>query len=499
MFGKLAEKCPVPLPDPDTERVRYNMNNKTPAQTGGGTLEKNLSPMNVLSLAVGCMIGWGAFILPGDTFLLKAGPGGTAIALGLSALIMVIIAMNYSFMIQRCPVTGGAFTYTREAFGETHAFVCSWFLSLSYLAIVPLNGTAIALISRVLFPEALQFGFHYSVAGYDVYLAEVVLASAVLALFAILSIRGVRSAGLFENGLVIALVVGILVLSGAAVLQGPPAFANLKPAFSPDTPPVAGVLGIVAVAPWAFAGFETIPQAVEEFRFPMKKTKRLMVASILAGAAVYAILNTITAMIIPEQYGSWVSYLHAVPGLSGLISLPTFHSAHILLGKIGLAFLGLAVLAAILSSIIGFYMATSRLLYSMARAGLLPRWFGEIHGTFKTPANAILFTLLASLAALPFGRTALSWIVNMSSIGASIGSCYTCLAAFKAARREKEYRFLPMAVVGFVMSVVFMVLLLVPIPGTDASLSKASYVCLLVWSVLGALFYGWTRKKNRKA
>lgn len=482
--------------DSDTER--RTMEHKSTTQSGSSQLEKNLSPMNVLSLAVGCMIGWGAFMLPGDTFLLKAGPAGTAIAIGLSALIMVIIAMNYSFMIQRCPVTGGAFVYTRAEFGETHAFVCSWFLSLSYLAIVPLNGTAIALIGRVLFPDLLQFGPSYTVAGYHIYLGEVLVGAAVLILFAILSIRGVRFAGLFENGLVIALVVGILVLSGAAVLQGPPAFANLKPAFSPDTSPLAGILSIVAVAPWAFAGFETIPQAVEEFRFPMKKTKRLMVLSIVAGATVYIILNTITAMIIPPEYGSWVSYLHAVPGLSGIISLPTFHSAQILLGQVGLMFLGLAVLAAILSSIIGFYMATSRLLYSMSRGGLLPRWFGEIHPKSKTPANAILFTLLVSLAALPFGRTALSWIVNMSSIGASIGSCYTCLAALKTARREKEYRFIPMAVAGLLMSAMFMVLLLVPIPGTEASLSLASYVCLLVWIVLGALFYGWTRRKKVK-
>ena len=111
-------------------------------------LEKKLSPLNVWSLALGCIIGWGAFVMPGNTFLGKAGPLGTAIAMGIAALIMIVISFNYHFMIKRYPVAGGEFTYTQKAFGRGHAFICSWFLGLSYLAIVPLNATALALIGR---------------------------------------------------------------------------------------------------------------------------------------------------------------------------------------------------------------------------------------------------------------------------------------------------------------------------------------------------------------
>ena len=464
--------------------------------TSGGALEKNLSPINVLSLAVGCMIGWGAFMLPGETFLPRGGPAGAAIAMALSALIMVIISNNYSYMMQRFPVTGGAFAYTREAFGIHHSFVCSWFLSLSYLSIVPLNGTALALICRILFPKTLQFGFHYTVAGYPIYLGEVLLASLVLILFGFLSIRGVKFAGQFENILVVALVVGIGILTAASLLPGPADFDNMKPAFSPGAAPAASILSLVAVAPWAFAGFETIPQAVEEFKFSVNKTKALMVVSILTGGAVYVVLDLITAMTIPPEFSNWFDYLQALPTLRGLASLPTFHAAQMLLGRPGLLFLGMAVLAAILSSIIGFYMATSRLLYSMAGSGLLPRWFGAIHPRYKTPANAILFTLLISLAALPFGRTALNWIVNMSSVGASIGALYTSLAALKYARSERNLPVTATAVIGICAGIAFIVLLLVPIPGSSASLSPASYVCLLIWVVLGFLFHSYSCKKQ---
>ena len=91
-------------------------------------LEKKLSQVNVWALAFGCIIGWGAFVMPGNTFLGKAGPLGTAIAMGFASFVMIIIAFNYNYMINKYPVAGGEFTYTQKSFGKNHAFLCSWFL-----------------------------------------------------------------------------------------------------------------------------------------------------------------------------------------------------------------------------------------------------------------------------------------------------------------------------------------------------------------------------------
>ncbi|MBR4672907.1 MAG: APC family permease [Victivallales bacterium] len=452
-------------------------------------LEKKLSPLNVWSLALGCIIGWGAFVMPGNTFLGKAGPMGTAIAMTVAALIMIIIAFNYNFMINKYPVAGGEFTYTYQAFGQKHAFICSWFLGLSYLAIVPLNATALALIGRNLMNNIFQIGFHYNVAGYDIYLGEILLAVVALILFAFLSIRGVKFAGFFQTGLVFALVGGILVIIIAALLNSNISFKNISPGFPPGDSSLVGMLAVVAVAPWAFVGFDTVPQAAEEFKFSAQKTKLIMVLSILFGAAVYVLLNTVTAAVIPEQYTSWVDYINDMPNLSGLLSLPTFHASYQLLGTAGLVFLGIAVLGAILSGIIGFYMATSRLLYSMSKEKVLPRWFGELHEIYKTPAHAILFTLIISLIAPFFGRTALGWIVDMSSIGAAIGYGYTSLAAYKFARQENNTGIMATGIIGIIMSLVFIVLLLVPIPMFGCSLGKESYISLIVWIVIGVVFF----------
>ncbi|MBP5207742.1 MAG: APC family permease, partial [Clostridia bacterium] len=459
-------------------------------------LEKKLSPLNVWSLALGCIIGWGAFVMPGNTFLGKAGPLGTAVAMGIAALIMIIIAFNYNFMINRYPVAGGEFTYTQQAFGKKHAFICSWFLGLSYLAIVPLNGTALALIGRNLLNNVFQIGFHYNVAGYDIYFGEILLAVAALVLFAFLSIRGVKFTGVFQTALVFALVGGVLIITAAAILNPGVSFSNLSPGFYPGNSSLAGVLAVVAVAPWAFVGFDTIPQAAEEFRFSARKTKIIMVLSILFGAAVYVVLNTVTAAVIPEGYENWAAYIDDIPNLSGLLSLPTFHAGYQLLGTAGVVFLGIAVLGAILSGIIGFYMATSRLLYSMAKEKVLPAWFGKLHGKYKTPANAILFVLFVALIAPFFGRTALGWIVDMSSIGAAIGYGYTSLAALRFAKKENNKWIMATGIIGVIMALAFIVLLLVPIPMFNCSLGKESYICLAVWIVLGVIFY-FTAKKRK--
>ena len=54
----------------------------------------DLSRLDVWALSLSCIIGWGAFVMPGTTFLPVAGPLGTAIAMVVSALITGVIAVN---------------------------------------------------------------------------------------------------------------------------------------------------------------------------------------------------------------------------------------------------------------------------------------------------------------------------------------------------------------------------------------------------------------------
>ena len=299
-----------------------------------------------------------------------------------------------------------------------------------------------------------------------------------------------------------------LLLAVASLFSGSASAAHLQPGFLSEgdgSLQLGGILAVIAVAPWAFVGFDSIPQAAEEFNFSPRKSKIIMVLSILIGAALYIILNTLTAAALPEGYESWLPYiadckLDVLPqSLQGLSALPTFNAAKLVLGVPGLVLLGVALLCAVLSGIIGFYMATSRLLYSMAKEKVLPAWFGKLHARYHTPYLALIFIMVISLLAPWFGRTVIGWVVDMSSIGAAIGYGLTSASAFVQMRRRKDAGTLLQvnALLGVLFSIFFAALLVVPNPW--AYLGPQSRVALLVWCVLGAVFYGMTRRKKAQA
>ena len=162
------------------------------------TLKRQLNPMHVWAIAFGCIVGWGSFINPGKKFLPNSGVAGTAIAMALGALLMIIIAFSYAYMVPKYPKAGGEFTFAKQCFGKTTAYVCGWFLVAAYLTNVPMNSTAIGLIVDGLDGAAdiLKFGFHYQIAGFDVWMGEVLLASGILILFGTLNILGVKKQAL---------------------------------------------------------------------------------------------------------------------------------------------------------------------------------------------------------------------------------------------------------------------------------------------------------------
>ena len=124
-------------------------------------LKRELNLINVWAIAFGCIIGWGSFINPGKKFLPNSGVLGTGIAMLIGAIIMIIIAKSYAYMVPKYPKSGGEFTFTKVYFGKKLAYLCGWFLIAAYLTNIPMNSTAIGLIIDGLFGPILKFGFHY--------------------------------------------------------------------------------------------------------------------------------------------------------------------------------------------------------------------------------------------------------------------------------------------------------------------------------------------------
>jgi len=439
-------------------------------------LEKSLRPANAWALALGTIIGWGCFILPGD-FLSWSGPMGAVLGMAGGAVIMLFIARAYGFLVEKYPVAGGAFAFSYLGFGRNHAYVCGWFLVLTYLSIVPLNATALPIPVNFFLGNTLHVGYLYTLAGWDVYLAEVALACTTILIFGYLNIRGVRFAGRAQLWMVLLVVTSVVLLASGSMFNPETSVQHLKPLFAPGKTVWAAILPVLVLSPWVYIGFDTIPQAAEELGFPASKVNRLMFTAILLGCLMYVVTILSTAIASP-----WVEHIFPV-----IPHWATGDSIRESMGKPGVAVLMLGVVMAISTCINGFFIASSRLLFCMGRARVLPAWFGEVHPRYKTPRNALLFIIGVSLLAPWFGREAIIWIVNMSALGMALGYSYTCFAAVRMSRNAGQRRNRWVFRAGGALSL--SVVALLTLPQSPASLAIPSWVALLAWMLLGAVFY----------
>lgn len=449
-----------------------------------GRLKKELSSLEVFGVAIGAIIGWGCFVLPGNSFLPKAGPGGTALGMFIGALMVIIISNSYGFMVKNMPLSGGEFEYTRAYFGDTHAFWCGWFLTLAYLSLVPMNGTAMALISRYLVPGIIQIGKLYSIAGWDVFFGEIILVFCTIIGIGIINIYGIKMAGILQKFVSVLLVLSILIVTIAVLFSGVDS-ANLYPLFQTDDGQAwyEGVFSIIAVAPFAYVGFDCVPQVAEEYRFPHKRAKVIMMFAILVASILYISVNTVTAIVKP-----WKAFLAEKPFWA------TGTAIELAIGKMGLILIGIAMLCAVIGGINAFYISASRLMQSMAQKKFLPDIFSKLDEKHGTPKMAILFVMVVSLIAPWFGREVLGSIVDMCSVGTAIAFFYTTSSAVKVARANHDRKVEILGILGVIFSIGFLFLLLLPF--SPAFLSTPSLACLLIWIILGVIFKVYCEKRR---
>ena len=129
---------------------------------------KKISALGALGLSIGTAIGWGSFVVTGSSFLSKAGPLGSIIGILIGMLIMLVVAYNYHYMMNKYPDSnGGIYTFAKNTLGGDHAFLVSWFLIITYAAILWANVSSISLFARYIFGSTFQFGYLYSIGGYE--------------------------------------------------------------------------------------------------------------------------------------------------------------------------------------------------------------------------------------------------------------------------------------------------------------------------------------------
>lgn len=438
------------------------------------TLHRVLGRGDVIAVAFGAMIGFGWIVLTG-TFLNSAGTLGAALAFVIGGVVVAFVGLTYAELVSAMPTVGGEHNYTLRAMGSKASFITSWSLVLGYLSVVAFEAVALPQTVSYVFPDMLQ-GKLWTIAGYDVYATWVAVGVVAAIVMTWLNYIGVRPA---------ALVQGILVLflagTGAALLVG--AFVggsgdNMQPLFSGGA---AGFVSVLVATPFLYVGFDVIPQSAEEINLPYRKIGQLLLISVGLAVLWYTMIMLTVGSALPAgQLAN--SNLAAADGMAKLWSSQAMGTVLVLGG-----------IAGILTSWIGFLIGASRLIFAMARSGMIPAWFGELHPRYRTPGNAILFCGVLSVAAPFFGRRTLVWLVDAGGLTIIVGFFMVALS-FIVLRRtqptmERPFRAPGGLFTGVVAAALAAGMGILYLPGLPAALVwPAEWVIFLAWWVVGAVF-----------
>src|SRR5437867_7297943 len=102
-------------------------------EAGEHQLKRALTPLNLVTLGIGAVIGAGIFVLTGQAAALHAGPA-VPISMGLVGVACAFAALCYAEMASTVPVAGSAYTYVYATLGEIFAWIVGWDLVLEYAA-----------------------------------------------------------------------------------------------------------------------------------------------------------------------------------------------------------------------------------------------------------------------------------------------------------------------------------------------------------------------------
>ena len=454
-------------------------------------MRQHISLLKAWAFAIGTSIGWGSLVVTGGTYLGQAGPAGSVMGLLAAALIMMIISYNYSYLMKSYPEAGGAYAYAREVYGYDQGFLISWFVAITYLAILWANATSLPLFGRIFLGGLFSVGKMYTIFGYDVYFGETLLSVAALLLAGLLCSRS-RWTGAIMAGLAIVFSAGIIACFAASA-----AGISFSPAFVPDCSVLSQVVQITVISPWAFIGFESISHYAEEFSFPNNKSFRVLVAAVVSTTLLYALVILLSVTAYPERFGSWLEYIRNLDGLSGLEAMPSFYAAHTYLGDAGVLILMISLLALVITSLIGNMTALSRLFYALAKDRVLPARFAELSED-GIPAKAVM--LVAGMSCIvPFaGRTVIGWTVDVTTIGAVLIYGFVSACTMTMAKSMEDTREMWSGRAGLILMSALGAIFLLPNLFTQGTLATETFFLFIVWSVFGFLFFRTILARDKK-
>ncbi|MCV7282245.1 APC family permease [Mycolicibacterium flavescens] len=453
------------------------MERKTVEKPEDASLLKVLGNWDVLALGFGAMIGFGWVVLTGD-WIGSAGTLGAVLAMTAGGVIMAMVGLTYAELTAAIPKAGGEHNFLLRGMGPRWSFIGSWGIVGGYVTIVAFEAVALPRTALYLFPDLNQVRL-WEVAGSEVYLTWALVGAIAAVIITTINILGVKLASAAQTFVVLLLLIIALMLVVGSFTGG--STDDMQPLF---TGGAAGFFAVLVVVPFLFVGFDVIPQSAEEVNVPARQVGRLVVIAVILATIFYLITIVTTASAMP-------------PGELAEMDIATADAFGVLFGNDFMAKVLIAGgIAGILTSWNSLLLGASRLMYSMARSGMLPAWFGKLHPRFRTPINALLFIGGLSFLAPFLGEAMLGWLVDSGS--PSIVITYLLVSiVFLILRRREPQMDRPLRVggrgkaglaIGGAAVVLCVGLLSLYLPGMPAFLDPQPWILFGAWWLLGAYF-----------
>lgn len=445
--------------------------------TEEASLLKVLGNWDVLALGFGAMIGFGWVVLTGD-WIGSAGTLGAVLAMIAGGVIMGVVGLTYAELTAAMPKAGGEHNFLLRGMGPRWSFIGSWGIVGGYVTIVAFEAVALPRTALYLFPDLNQVKL-WDVAGSEVYLTWALVGAIAAVVITTVNILGVKFASVAQTFVVVLLLIIGLMLVFGSFTGG--SIENMQPLITGGT---AGFFAVLVVVPFLFVGFDVIPQSAEEVNVPARQIGRLVVIAVVLATIWYLITIVTTSSAMPA-------------GELAEADIATADAFGAMFGNDVMAKLLIAGgIAGILTSWNSLLLGASRLMYSMARSGMLPAWFGKLHPRFRTPINALLFIGGLSFIAPFLGEAMLVWLVDSGS--PSIVIAYLLVSVvFLVLRRREPQMDRPLRVggkgeggllIGGAAVVLCTGLLSLYLPGMPAFLDVQPWILFGAWWILGAFF-----------